>query len=142
MTKLDFDSLYALPTCILFHIRIQADLLCRNRQQIMSFLETITRFILVILNVFYRYIIRLIFSCLIRQDRCSFTLILKQSLRIFPTDNILITGKFRTEFQSLFQFNGIQGSCLGIQSCTLTHLIQASISFRLIAILQVCFSRQ
>ena len=64
-TKLDFDSLYALPTCILFHIRIQADLLCRNRQQIMSFLETITRFILVILNVFYRYIIRLIFSCLI-----------------------------------------------------------------------------
>lgn len=31
----------------------------------MSFLETITRFILVILNVFYRYIIRLIFSCLI-----------------------------------------------------------------------------
>ena len=65
MTKLDFDSLYALPTCILFHIWIQTDLLCRNRQQIMSFLETITRFILVILNVFYRYIIRLIFSCLI-----------------------------------------------------------------------------
>ena len=47
----------ALPTCILFQIRIQTDLLCRNRQQIMSFLETITRFILVILNVFYRYII-------------------------------------------------------------------------------------